>query len=240
MGNEFCTIQGLPATASRHFRSGYFADPMAGISSASGGFHFSTGPWKKQSKLATGKNGLEKSKLKRRSPRHSTWKNPSADLASCLTGVEEQIAAVSWFSATQNRVRAGRIFFLTLCPKKIIPLGNLFSPNFGIFKVQGGCPMEKYSATLGLQPKKSVEFLGAEFVGDLQRDKQDLGHWNFIQRCLPPWSQNWFLFFFVYHVRLCCLSCPMNQLEPPEAGLPEKRASYDGKSAWGAEVSLLL
>ena len=28
--------------------------------------------------------------------------------------------------------------------------------------------MEKYSATLGLQPKKSVEFLGAEFVGDLQ------------------------------------------------------------------------
>ena len=89
-----------------------------------------------------------------------------------------------------NRVRAGRIFFLTLCPKKIIPLGNLFSPNFGIFKVQGGCPMEKYSATLGLQPKKSVEFLGAEFVGDLQRDKQDLGHWNFIQRCLPPWSQN--------------------------------------------------
>ena len=46
--------------------------------------------------------------------------------------------------------------------------------------------MEKYSATLGLQPKKSVEFLGAEFVGDLQRDKQDLGPWKFIQRWLPP------------------------------------------------------
>ena len=71
-------------------------------------------------------------------------------------------------------------------PEKNIPLGNLGSPNFGIFKVQGGCPMEKYSSTLGLQPKKSVEFLGAEFVGDLQRDKQQLGHWNFIQRCLPP------------------------------------------------------
>ena len=89
-----------------------------------------------------------------------------------------------------NRVRAGRFFFPDPVRKNIIPLGNLFSPNFGIFKVQGGCPMEKYSATLGLQPKKSVEFLGAEFVGDLQRDKQDLGHWNFIQRCLPPWSQN--------------------------------------------------
>ena len=82
-------------------------------------------------------------------------------------------------------------FFPDPVPENIMfPLGNLFSPNFGIFKVQGGCPMEKYSATLGLQPKKSVEFLGAEFVGDLQRDKQDLGHWNFIQRCLPPWSQN--------------------------------------------------
>ena len=94
-------------------------------------------------------------------------------------------------------------FFPDPVPENIMfPLGNLFSPNFGIFKVQGGCPMEKYSATLGLQPKKSVEFLGVEFVGDLQRDKQDLGHWNFIQRCLPPWSQNWFWMFFVYHVRL--------------------------------------
>ena len=101
-----------------------------------------------------------------------------------------------------NRVRAGRIFFPDPVPEKIIPLGNLFRPNFGIFKVQGGYPMEKYSATLGLQPKKSVEFLGAEFVGDLQRDKQDLGHWNFTQRCLPPWPQNWFWIFFVYHVRL--------------------------------------
>ena len=39
--------------------------------------------------------------------------------------------------------------------------------------------MEKYSATLGLQPKKSVEFLRAEFVGDLQ-------HWNFIQGDVCP------------------------------------------------------
>ena len=62
-------------------------------------------------------------------------------------------------------------FFSWPCAQKIIPLGHLLSPNFGIFKVEGGCPMEKYSATLGLQPKKSVEFLGAEFVGDLQRDK---------------------------------------------------------------------
>ena len=81
-------------------------------------------------------------------------------------------------------------FFPDPVPEKMTRLGNLLSPNFGIFKVQGGCPMEKYSATLGLQPKKSVEFLGAEFVGDLRRDKQGLGHWNFIQRCLPPWSQN--------------------------------------------------
>ena len=36
-----------------------------------------------------------------------------------------------------NRVRAGRIFFPDPAPETIIPLGNLFSPNFGIFKVQG-------------------------------------------------------------------------------------------------------
>ena len=46
-----------------------------------------------------------------------------------------------------NRVRPGRIFFPDPVSEKIIPLGNLFSPNFGILKVQGGCPMEKYSAT---------------------------------------------------------------------------------------------
>ena len=34
--------------------------------------------------------------------------------------------------------------------------------------------MEKYSATLGLQPKKSVEFLGAEFVGDCKRINRTL------------------------------------------------------------------
>jgi hypothetical protein len=46
---------------------------MGGISSDSGGFHFSTGPhWKEQRKLDTGKNDLEKIKLKRRSLRHST------------------------------------------------------------------------------------------------------------------------------------------------------------------------
>ena len=96
-------------------------------------------------------------------------------------------------------------FFPDPVPEKIIPLGNLFSPNFGIFKVQGGCPMEKYSSTLGLQPKKSVEFLGAVFFGDLQRNKQDLGHWNFTQRCLPPWSQNWFWIFLctMYAWGLC-------------------------------------
>ena len=64
-------------------------------------------------------------------------------------------------------------------PDDIFHLGNSFGPNFGIFKVQGVCPMEKYSATLGLQPKKSVEFLRAEFVGDLQ-------HWNFIQGDVCP------------------------------------------------------
>ena len=70
-----------------------------------------------------------------------------------------------------SRVRLGNIFFLTMCRKNYPSrtLGHLFSPNFGIFKVQGGCPMEKYSATLGLQPKKNVEFLGAE-LGTLSRD----------------------------------------------------------------------
>ena len=29
------------------------------------------------------------------------------------------------------------------------------------------------------------------------RDKQDLDHWNFIQRCSCPWSQNWFWIFFL-------------------------------------------
>ena len=60
-------------------------------------------------------------------------------------------------------------FFPDPVPENITPLRHLFSPNFGIFKVQGVCPMEKDSATLGLQPKKSVEFLGAEFVGDCKR-----------------------------------------------------------------------
>jgi len=54
--------------------------------------------------------------------------------------------ASSWESR-MNRVRPGRIFFPDPVSEKIIPLGNLFSPNFGILKVQGGCPMEKYSAT---------------------------------------------------------------------------------------------
>jgi hypothetical protein len=66
------------------------------------------------------------------------------------------------------------IFFPDPVPENIIPLGHLFSPNFSIFKVQGVCPMEKYSATLGLHPKKSVEFLGAEFVGDCKRINRTL------------------------------------------------------------------
>ena len=41
---------------------------------------------------------------------------------------------------------------------KIIPLGHLLSPNFGIFKVEGGCPMEKYSATLGCNQRKVWSF----------------------------------------------------------------------------------
>jgi hypothetical protein len=43
--------------------------------------------------------------------------------------------------------------------------------------------------------------------------------WQLLQKIKPTYPHQ------------CCLSCPMNQLEPPEAGLPEKRASYDGKSA---------
>ena len=77
----------------------------------------------------------------------------------------------------KNRVCAGRIFSWP-CARKIIPLGHLFSPNFGIFKVQWVCPMEKYLATLGLQPKKSVEFLGAEFVGDCKRINRALATWT--------------------------------------------------------------
>ena len=77
----------------------------------------------------------------------------------------------------KNRVCAGRIFSWP-CARKIIPLGHLFSPNFGIFKVQWVCPMEKYLATLGWQPKKSVEFLGAEFVGDCKRINRTLATWT--------------------------------------------------------------
>ena len=43
------------------------------------------------------------------------------------------------------------------CARKYYPSRTFIqSPNFGIFKVQGFCPMEKYSATLGLQPKNTV------------------------------------------------------------------------------------
>ena len=87
------------------------------------------------------------------------------------------------FPRSDNRVRAGRIVFMTLCPKQILRLGFLFRPNFGIFK-GGGC-------------NQRTAWSFSE-----QMDEQDLGHWNFIQRCLPPWSQNWFSIFFVYHVRL--------------------------------------
>ena len=92
----------------------------------------------------------------------------------------------SSFACRTGFVLAG--FFPDPVPEKNIPLGNSFSPNFGIFKVQGGLPHGKIFSDTGVATK--VEFLGAEFVGDLQRDKQDLGHWNFIQRCLPDWSQN--------------------------------------------------
>ena len=44
-------------------------------------------------------------------------------------------------------------FFHDPVPEKNTPLGNLFSPNFGISKVQGGCPMEKYSAALATKEK---------------------------------------------------------------------------------------
>ena len=74
-------------------------------------------------------------------------------------------------------------FFLT---ENIIPLGHLFSPNFGIFKVQGVCPMEKYSATLGLQPKRKCGVSRSRVCWRLQKDKQDFGHLNFIQICFAP------------------------------------------------------
>jgi len=68
-------------------------------------------------------------------------------------GVAKQ--GVRMLIQTTGFVLAG--FFSDPVPEKFIPLRNSFSPNFGIFKVQGGCPIEKYSATLGLQPEKSVE-----------------------------------------------------------------------------------
>ena len=51
-------------------------------------------------------------------------------------------------------------FFHDPVPEKNTPLGNLFSPNFGISKVQGGCPMEKYSATLATKEKCGVSRSG--------------------------------------------------------------------------------
>ena len=95
-----------------------------------------------------------------------------------------------------------------------------------------------------MQPKKSVEFLGAEFVGDLQRDKQDLGHWNFIQRCLPRLSQNRFCFFLcaMYAWGLCPFLgmdiyseknlVPRN-LSGINLGTPPRRHHTQGSLAWG-------
>ena len=60
------------------------------------------------------------------------------------------------------------------------------APTLVFSKFRGVVPWKNIQRHWGCNLKKSVEFLGAEFVGDLQRDKQDLGHWNFIQRCLPP------------------------------------------------------
>ena len=61
-------------------------------------------------------------------------------------------------------------FFPDPVPKNITPSRNFIQPQLWYFQqFRGRCPMEKYSATLGLQPKKSVEFLGAEFVGGLAK-----------------------------------------------------------------------
>ena len=92
-------------------------------------------------------------------------------------------------------------FFSWPCARKKYPSRKFIQPQLWYFKSSGGLSHGKIFSYTGNQRKhkKSVRFLGAEFVGDLQRDKQDhLGHWNFIQRCLPPWSQNWFWIFFVY------------------------------------------
>ena len=62
--------------------------------------------------------------------------------------------------------------------------------------------MEKYSATLGLQPKKSVEFLGAEFVGDLQGINRTLATGTLSRDVCPHGPKIDSGYFFVYHVRL--------------------------------------
>ena len=61
-------------------------------------------------------------------------------------------------------------FFLTLCPKNY-PSRTFIQPQLWYFQSSGWLSHWKIFSDTGLQPKKSVEFLGAEFVGDLQRDK---------------------------------------------------------------------
>ena len=52
----------------------------------------------------------------------------------------------------------GRIFFMTLCPKKIIRLGILFSPNFGSFKVGGVVPWKNIQRRWGCNQRKAWSF----------------------------------------------------------------------------------
>ena len=71
-----------------------------------------------------------------------------------------------WNNLITGFVLAG--FFSWPCAWKNYPSRKFIQPQLWYFQSSGGLSHEKYSATLGLQPKKRVEFLGAEFVGDLQ------------------------------------------------------------------------
>ena len=59
---------------------------------------------------------------------------------------------------TRKEIKSFGIALHYPMPEKIIPLGNLFSPNFGIFKVQGVVPWKHIQRPWGCSQRKVWSF----------------------------------------------------------------------------------
>ena len=83
----------------------------------------------------------------------------------------------------KNRVCAGRIFFLTLCPKIL----SLTQPQLCHFQSSGGLSHGKVFSDTGVATKEQCGVSRSRVCWRLQKDKnRTFGHLNFIQICFAP------------------------------------------------------